>query len=112
MVPLEVPMPTEAAEQGGADSRAAPTLRVPWVCAGVFGDCGGAMRCRKCEASPFGSGEMEHPVSDLPYGQVDADMFLDVAIGRIVSATIEEGGASHWLWQYEQLADGFWDAIC
>ena len=32
----------------------------------------------------------EHPVSDLPYGDIDDDPFLDIAIGRIVGDTFPE----------------------
>ena len=114
VVPLEVPMPTEAAEQGTTPlpirvlhQRYASLGYVPEYLA-IVGAHDALPQVKG--QSIFGSGEMEHPVSDLPYGQVDADMFLDVAIGRIVSATIEEGSAlATRTTTYEQLADGFWD---
>jgi len=40
--------------------------------------------------SIFDNPENEHPVSDLPYGQVDNDEFLDIAVGRIVGDTVQE----------------------
>jgi len=60
--------------------------------------------------SIFGNEDMEHPVTDLPYGQVDDDMFVDVAMGRIVASNIEEASAlATRTTTYEQLADGHWE---
>ena len=62
------------------------------------------------KASIFDNPIAEHPVSDLPYGEIDDDDFLDIAIGRVVGDTISELSAqatrsAH----YEQLLDGNWE---
>jgi len=52
----------------------------------------------------------EHPVSDLPYGQIDSDPFLDIAIGRILGDTVnEQGNLATRTSQYENLLDGQWE---
>ena len=52
----------------------------------------------------------EHPVSDLPYGEVDDDPFLDVAIGRIVGDTVAElSNLATRSASYELLLDGSWE---
>ena len=60
--------------------------------------------------SIFDNPVAEHPVSDLPYGEVDSDPFSDIALGRIVSDTINEGSvlASRNA-AYELLFDGVWE---
>ena len=52
----------------------------------------------------------EHPVSDLPYGDIDSDPFLDVAIGRIVGDTVSElSNLAVRSATYELLLDGSWE---
>ena len=52
----------------------------------------------------------EHPVSDLPYGEVDDDPFLDIAIGRIVGDTVSElTNLATRTSTYEQLQNGEWE---
>jgi hypothetical protein len=52
----------------------------------------------------------EHPVSDLPYGEVDSDPFLDVAIGRILGDTVtEQSNLAVRTANYERLLDGSWE---
>ena len=52
----------------------------------------------------------EHPVSDLPYGEVDDDPFLDIAIGRIVGDTFTElSNLATRISTYEQLQNGDWE---
>ena len=52
----------------------------------------------------------EHPVSDLPYGEVDEDPFLDIAIGRIVGDTFTEmSNLATRTSTYEQLQNGNWE---
>lgn len=61
-------------------------------------------------ASIFNNPVNEHPVSDLPYGEIDSDPFLDISIGRIVGDTLSEMSnlatrSAH----YEQLLDNNWE---
>jgi len=52
----------------------------------------------------------EHPVSDLPYGDIDSDPFLDIAIGRIVGDTVSElSNLAVRSANYEFLVDGNWE---
>ncbi len=52
----------------------------------------------------------EHPVSDLPYGDIDADPFLDIAIGRIAGDTVSElSNLAVRSANYELLVDGNWE---
>lgn len=52
----------------------------------------------------------EHPVSDLPYAELDSDPFSDIALGRIISDTAAEASllASRTS-TYELLLDGTWE---
>ena len=61
-------------------------------------------------ATIFGDSPAGDPVTDLPYGQVDDDVFLDIALGRIVGDHIFESSAlATRTTTYEQLADGHWE---
>ena len=52
----------------------------------------------------------EQPVSDLPYGQIDDDAFLDISIGRIIGDTPEELSViATRTAQYDRLRDGVWE---
>ncbi len=62
------------------------------------------------KASIFDNPVNEHPVSDLPYGEVDEDPFLDIAIGRIVGDTFTEmSNLATRTTTYDQLQDGNWE---
>lgn len=62
------------------------------------------------QSSIFDNPISEHPVSDLPYAEVDTDAFSDIAIGRIVSDTVEEGTAlAGRVASLELLRDGVWN---
>lgn len=60
--------------------------------------------------SIFGNPVAEHPVSDLPYGELDGDPFLDIAIGRIVGDRVFElSNLAARTVNYDRLKDGVWD---
>lgn len=62
------------------------------------------------KASLFDNPVEEHPVSDLPYGEVDRDPFLDIAIGRILGDTVtEQSNLAARTASYAQLLDGTWE---
>ena len=60
--------------------------------------------------SIFNNPVNEHPVSDLPYGEVDDDPFLDIAIGRIIGDNIFElSNLATRTATYEKLQDDHWE---
>lgn len=60
--------------------------------------------------SIFDNPVQEHPVSDLPYGEVDDDPFLDIAVGRIVGDTFAEiSNLATRTSTYDQLQNGVWE---
>ena len=62
------------------------------------------------KSSIFDNPIEEHPVSDLPYGELDDDPFLDLAIGRIVGDTTSElSNLATRTVNYEKLFDGNWE---
>lgn len=60
--------------------------------------------------SIFDNPVAEHPVSDLPYGELDEDPFLDIAIGRIVGDRVFElSNLAARTVNYDRLKDGVWE---
>jgi hypothetical protein len=62
------------------------------------------------KASIFDNPIEEHPVSDLPYAEVDDDPFVDIALGRVIATNLQEGSlVATRIANYELLVDGVWD---
>ena len=110
-LPVPLAMPTRVVVDGG-DHPVFPflndiyaTLGAPPEYLAIVGAHDALPQMRK--PTIFDNPLEEQPVSDLPYGQIDDDPFLDLAIGRIVGDTVEELSAlATRNAQYNQLRDG------
>ena len=114
VIPIGLPIPTEAAEQG-TTPLAIRHLHQRYDALGYIPEYLAIVGAHDAlpqvkGQSIFNNGEMGHPVTDIPYGQVDTDPFLDLALGRIVADNLEEASAlATRTVTYEQLADGYWE---
>jgi hypothetical protein len=113
-LPVALDMPTAVVDDGGehpvlpALADAYEGLGGPPVHLAIVGahDALPQMRRPTIFDNPIG----EQPVSDLPYGEIDADPFLDLAIGRVVGDTLEElSVVATRTSQYDRLKDGVWE---
>lgn len=113
-LPITLDMPTLVVDDGG-DHPVIPflvdvydQLGSPPVHLAIVGAHDALPQMRK--PTIFDNPLEEQPVSDLPYGEIDDDVFVDIAIGRIIGDTVEElATIATRTAQYEQLQDGTWE---
>ena len=95
-VPVALAMPTEVVSDGGEhpvlplldddEDLGHPSRHPPsWAL---------TTHSLRCASRHLDNPLPEQPVSDLPYGQIDDDAFLDISIGRIIGDTPEELSSS------------------
>lgn len=113
-IPISLPMPTVVIPDGAAHP-AVDALKGIYSVMGyhpeylaIVGAHDALPQTRK--PSIFDNPIEEHPVSDLPYGEIDDDPFLDIAIGRIVGQGVnEQSSLATRTVQYDRLKDGQWE---
>ena len=113
-LPIRLDMPTTVIDDGG-DHPVLPVLGAAYERLGgppdylaIVGAHDALPQMRK--PTIFDNPLNEQPVSDLPYGQIDADAFLDIAIGRIVGDSAERlSSTATRTAQYDRLIDGVWE---
>ena len=113
-VPVSLAMPTRVVADGG-DHPVLPALADVYEQLGgppehlaIVGAHDALPQMRK--PTIFDNPLEEQPVSDLPYGEIDEDPFLDLAIGRLVGDTVEELSViATRTSMYENLMDGTWE---
>ncbi|MGB0639527.1 MAG: C25 family cysteine peptidase, partial [Myxococcota bacterium] len=113
-LPITLDMPTLVVDDGG-DHPVTPFLAdvydqlgTPPTHLAIVGAHDALPQMRK--PTIFDNPLEEQPVSDLPYGEIDDDAFVDIAIGRIIGDTVEElATIATRTAQYEQLQDGNWE---